>query len=500
MRNLVLLCVSFACTFHGQAQAPDNLKSKVDAFDAYVVKAQMEWQVPGLAVAVVKDGKIILAKGYGVKELGKPAVVNTETLFACASTTKAMTAACMGMLVDEGKLSWDDPVTRHLPDFQLYDPHATREIKIRDLFTHNTGVGNTDFLWTWMDIPSGQVLQKMREVKPSYSLRSSFIYQNIFYLAAGAVIEKVSGKSWGAFIRERLFAPLKMNHTVPYLKEVDVATQAQPHYKIDNKITVIEHTSADEIGPAGSVWSTIADMAQWTQCMLDSSKFEGGRLLTAKTWAEMFKPQVIVPANQFYPTQQLTQPNWTTYSLGWFQHDYKGQKVNFHTGSLAGAIAIHAQLPQERLGIYVFGNYDHAEVRHALVYKAFDHFALGGARDWSIEFLTLYSNLDKARERAERDFEAKRIIGTQASLPLAAYAGKYTNNLFGHLDVAISENQINVIINRVAKATLAHWHYNTFRGEYEKRWWGKANATFHFNAQGEVSAVDFDGVSFSKTP
>ncbi len=159
-------------------------------------------------MAVVKDGKVILKKGYGVRELGKPDPVDTQTLFACASTTKAMTAACMGMLVDEGKVKWDDPVVNYLPELQLYDPAATREIKIRDLFIHDTGVGNADYFWIYMDPSSDDILKKLKDVKPSYSIRSSFIYQNIFYLAAGKVIEKVSGKPWDQFIRERIFTPL----------------------------------------------------------------------------------------------------------------------------------------------------------------------------------------------------------------------------------------------------------------------------------------------------
>jgi CubicO group peptidase (beta-lactamase class C family) len=179
-----------------------TIESKVKEFDAYVEKSRNLYEVPGLAITVVKDGKVILKKGYGVRQLGTTNAVDTQTLFACASTTKAMTATCMAMLVDEGKVKWDDPVINYLPEFQLYDPSVTREIKIRDLFTHNTGIGNADFFWGSMHIPSDEILKKMKLVKPSYSLRSSFIYQNIFYLYAGKVIEKVSGLSWEEFIQK----------------------------------------------------------------------------------------------------------------------------------------------------------------------------------------------------------------------------------------------------------------------------------------------------------
>jgi hypothetical protein len=232
--------------------------------------------------------------------------------------------------------------------------------------------------------------------------------------------------------------------------------------------------------------------------MLDSSKYTGGRLLKANTWTELFKPQVIVPANEFYPTMQLIKPNWTTYGLGWFQLDYQGKKVNYHTGSLAGEIAIHAQLPDAKLGVYVFGNYDHAEVRHALVYKTFDLFALGGKRDWSAEFLKLYGGIKAKGEQATKDFEAKRVIGTKPSLPLEAYEGIYTDPLYGTAEVKVVAGNLSVQLNNYLKATVQHWHYDTFRGDFEKAWYGKAMAQFGLNAEGKISKLDFDGLMFEK--
>jgi len=468
---------------------------KLREFDAYVEKSRVDWQVPGMAVVVVKDGKVILKKGYGVRQLGKKDLVDDQTLFVCASTTKAMTAVCMGILVDQGKIKWDDQVIKHFPSLQLYDPYVTRELKIKDLFTHNSGVGNADFLWGDMNISSADVLDKMKLVKPSYSLRSGFIYQNIFYLVAGRVIENVSGLPWDQFIRQNIFDKLGMNRTVPFLKDVKDINQTAPHFKIKNTIEVIEHTSADAIGPAGSVWSCADDISKWVICLLDSSKYSGGKLLSTKTWAELFKPQVIAPQD-FYPTTQLTKPNWTTYAMGWYQQDYKGKKINYHTGSLAGAVAIHGQLPEAKLGIYVFGNYDHAEMRHALMYKAFDMFALGGTRDWSTEFLALYKKINDQNEKKEKDFEAKRIADTKPALDIGEYAGKYSDPLFGKVEVTVSENSLLLNLNDFVKARLEHWHYDTFRGWFDKRWYGKTNALFLRDETGKISKVSFGDVVF----
>jgi len=495
MKKLIPFLVFIFCVFHLHAQ---SLETKIKAFDTYVETSRNLYQVPGLAIAVVKDGKVIFKKGYGVRQLGTANAVDTQTLFACASTTKAMTATCMAMLVDEGKVKWDDPAIKHLPDFQLYDPYVTRELKIRDLFTHNSGVGNTDFLWSIMKISSDEVLARMKLVKPSYSLRSSFIYQNIFYLYAGKVIEKVSGMPWEEFIQQRIFQPLGMTRTFPMLKMVKDPNQSMAHYWVDNKITVIERTNADAIGPAGSVWSCAEDMGKWALCMLDSSKYAGGRLLKSTTWMEMFKPQVMVTPEQFYPTAKLTKPNWMTYGLGWFQQDYNGHHINFHTGSLAGETAIHGQLPDSKLAIYIFGNYDHAEVRHALMFKAFDLFGTGGTRDWSSELYTLYKNIQAGDDKAEKQFEAARQLNTQPSLSLDTYTGRYTSPLYGELIITRENADLLLEFNQYKKAHVSHWHFDTFRGWFDNRWHGKLNANFDLNALGQVAGVTVDGMTFTR--
>ncbi|AEE53079.1 serine hydrolase [Haliscomenobacter hydrossis] len=493
MKNTFFL---FVISLFCQTLFAQNLNSQIQEFDTYAAKAMAAWQMPGMAVAIVKDGKVIFKKGYGVRELGATNAVNTQTQFSCASTTKAMTAVCMAILVDEGKVNWDDHVVKYLPEFQLYDPHVTRELRIRDLFTHNSGVGNADFLWSIMNVSSEEVLRKMQQVEPSYSLRSSFIYQNIFYLAAGKVIEKISGQKWEYFIQARIFKPLGMTNTYPTLQSTPTANLSKPHYRVNGVIKVIAATSADQIGPAGSVHSCIDDMSKWMTCMLDSSKYAGGRLLEPHTWAELFRPQVLVPASEFYPTMQLIKPNWTSYALGWFQHDYKGKKINYHTGSLAGEIAMHAQLPEAKLGIYVFGNFDHAEVRHALVYKTFDLFALGGTRDWNAEFLTLYQGILAQNDKAEAEFKAKQIPYTQPTKRLTEYVGKYTHPLYGEAVVVLDDNKLVVTLNQFISAKLGHWHYDTFRGPYVQDWYGQAMGTFSLNMEGKVEKLTYEGMEF----
>lgn len=480
------------------AQKSARKQDTTALFDAYVQQAVKDWKVPGLAIVVVKDNQVVFKKAYGTRDMSTDKPVDTQTLFACASTTKAMTAACMGMLVDQGKISWDDPVIKHLPGFKLYDPFVTREIRIRDLFLHNSGVGNADYLWANNNLSTEEIVSRLQLIKPAYSFRAGFIYQNIFYVVAGQVIEKVSGMPWSDFITKNIFTPLGMNRTKPLLSLVTDANITRPHYLIDSTIQPIDHESADAVGAAGSVLSSIDDISLWLKCMLDSSKYAGGRLVKPETWKELLRPQTFVPESEFYPTQKITQPNFTTYAMGWFQQDYKGKKLNFHTGSLNGLVAIHAQMPELKTGVYIFANLDHAEIRHALMFKAFDQFALGGDRDWSKEFLALYGERKRVAEQKAKSAADKRVLNTKPSLPLQEYAGKYSDPLYGNIELKVVNDHLEALFNQTATGVLSHWNYDSFQLSWNKKWDGKDLVSFNLDTEGKVAELTWGRASFKK--
>ena len=500
MKYSLPIILTFILGFSFAQTKPLTPEKKIAAFDQYVQNGMKDWSIPGMGVVVIRNNEVIFSKAYGVKEFGKPGLVNNHTLFSIGSTTKAMTAVCMGMLVDEGKIKWDDEVVKHLPDLQLYDPYITRHLRIRDIFTHNSGTGNTDFLWGNMKISSEEIVKKMALIKPAYPFRGGFVYQNIFYLIAGQVIERVSGKPWELFISERIFKPLQMEHTVPLLGLAPKENIAVPHYRFDGIVTAITRASADSVGPAGSVYSCIEDLSKWASCMLEGSKYPGGRLLTQQTWEEMFKPQVIIPANQFYPTAQILKPSWTTYGLGWFQHDYQGRKINYHTGSLPGEIAMHAQLPSENMAFYFVGNMDHAELRHALVYKSFDLFALGGDRDWNKEFISLYGKIEFAQNLALSSRFANQVKDTKPSQPIKDFAGTYFNALQGKLIISESEGKLSADLNGAVKGSLEHFHFDTFKITYSEKWMGEGLINFQRNAAGVINAAESGGEVFTLVP
>ena len=500
MKKALFIALLISCSvIHVFSQKKKmTLKDSIAQFDTYVEQAMKDWQVPGMSVAIVKDNKIVFTKGYGVRELGTGLKVDELTYFSCASTTKAMTAVCMAQLVDEGKVKWNDPVIDYLPQMQLYDPAVTRELRIRDLFIHNSGVGNADYLWDDNILSSDEILAKMRLVKPSYSFRSSFIYQNIFYMIAGKVIEKITGKPWYVVVKERIFDPLGMHHTKALLSQVDDENISKAHFMVDGKVMVIERDTADQIAPAGSVTSCASDIALWMQCMIDSSKYAGGRLVKPETWKYLLKPQTLVAESEFYPTQYVTKPNFMTYGMGWFQQDYKGYKLNFHTGSLNGATAIHAQLPDKKFGIYVFGNLDHAELRHALVFKALDFFELGGNRDWSKEFIQLYDSIKRVGKKADSLSKPVQIPNTHPSLALENYAGRYENELYGFVEICYKDGKLTALQNTKRKSELTHFNYDTFKVIYNRKWYGTDFVSFILGYDGKVNAINNDGILFVK--
>jgi CubicO group peptidase (beta-lactamase class C family) len=478
---------------------PASQADPLAGFDALVAKAAHDWRTPGLAIAVVKDGKVAFTKGYGVRELGSAAAIDTHTLFAIGSTTKAMTAALVGMLVAEKKLEWDDPVVKHLPWFQVKDPYLTRAITVRDLLTHRAGFGNVDYLWYGQTTSSREVLERMRLVEPSYSPRSSFIYQNVMYAAAGAVIEAVSGRPWAEMVRSRIFEPLGMTESIA--TAATLARQpnvARPHALVDGTLRVIQNVSVDPVGPAGSVWSSVNDMSKWMQLLLDGGRAGARTLLEPAIVAELFKPQTMVTREEFYPTARLTTPHWTTYGLGWFQQDYRGRAVDYHTGSIDGMVAIHGLIRDQRLGVYILANRDHAEVRHALMWTVFDRFTDGGGRDWSAELRALYDTVEAEADAERHAQEGKRVAGTAPALPLARYAGTYADPLHGDFIVTLDGARLRAHYGTAFNGRLEHWHYDTFRARWDAQWRGTALLTFALDENGEPAVLDALGARFTR--
>ena len=426
IRLVVLLLLVLPSSQFGYAQeAPSK------DFDEYVNKALKDWDVPGLAIAIVKNDQIVFAKGYGVRKLGDPTPVDEKTLFAIGSSSKAFTSASIAMLVDEGKLKLDDPATKYLPGFQLFDPYVTRELTVRDLLCHRSGLERGDFLWYGTSYSRDEIVQRVRYLKPSWSLRSKFGYQNIMYLAAGQIVAGVSGKRWDDFIRERIFKPLGMTSSSTSINDLkNAADVATPHSKLGTHVEIIPWRNIDNIAPAGAINSNAVDMAQWVRLQLGEGVYKGQRLISSGGAKEMHTAQTVI---RMEPPWTLfhTDAHFLNYGLGWFLHDHRGRKVVEHGGNIDGMTALVAMIPEEKLGLVILTNMNGTQLPSAIAGRVYDLFLGVQPRDYSAESLkTQNALLEQARETQKKVVES-RVKGTSPTLALDQYAGAYTDEMYG---------------------------------------------------------------------
>ena len=463
----------------------------IAALDAYVAGAVRDWRVPGLAIAVIHGDTIVLAKGYGVRRIGRPEPVDAHTLFAIGSTTKAMTATLMAMLVDSGRVSWDDPVINHLPEFRVQDPYVTREMTVRDLLTHRGGLPETDYLWEDTTRTFTDILRRLQYVSPAYSIRSAFVYQNVMYATAGHIEAVLAGTTWDDLVRRRVFTPLGMADTKTSTHDLDEAGDvATPHARVHDTLSAIPWRNLDDIAPAGSVNSSVTDMAHWLRFVLDSDRIGGNRIVSAASFHEMFTPQVVVPVD-FYPAWKAVGPHVVTYGFGWFLFEYRGHRVAMHTGSIDGMSAIAGLLPDDRVGVVVLVNEDHAELRHALMMRTFDTYLGGTNRDWSTDLRQLYDSLDRQADSAQRAEDATRVPNATPALPLDRYVGTYRDSLYGTFVVRLDGQRL---VGRLGSSLgdLEPWGYDAFR--LRVRDWTRATIliTCVLTPAGQVSELRFE--------
>lgn len=483
----VLFVVALQTVFAQSGPGPD--------FDNYVNAAMKEWGVPGVAIAVIKDDRIVMAKGYGTRELGKTLPVNERTMFAIGSSSKAFTAASLAMLVDDGKLKWEDPATKYLPGFQLFDPYSTREMTVGDLLSHRSGLTRGDLLWYASAYDRDEVIRRIRFLKPTWSLRSHFGYQNVMFLAAGQIMPSVTGKSWDDFLRARIFNPLGMKSSGTSIKELAASDNvATPHSRIDDKVQVVPWRNIDNIAPAGSINSNVLDMAQWVRLQLGGGVYEGKRLISSASIKEMQTPQTVIRIEglneKLYP-----QAHFLTYGLGWFLSDYRGRKVVEHGGAIDGMRAQVGMIPEEKLGLVILTNLHGTIFPHALMYRIFDSYLGDPQRDWAADFLKVVKGLEDQGKTAEKKAEGERVQGTSPSLPLEKYSGTYKSEMYGSAKVDLENGKLVTRFGPNYTGDLSHWHYNTFRVTWRDRMQGKSFVNFRLNTQGKIESMNIESIS-----
>ncbi len=465
--------------------------SPLQGLDQYIQQAMAVWEVPGLAVAVVKDDRVVLAKGYGVHEMGaaNPVPVTEHTLFGIGSTTKAMTAAALGMLVDEGRIRWDDPVAKHLPDFALYDPWVTEQATIRDLLAHRVGIGRMigNRIQYMTREPRSELIYRMRYLPPERPFRSGHVYQNVMYMTAGEIIPAVTGVSWDDFVRNQIFHPLGMrstNTSIHQFRPHDPV--ASPHNVADGELVVIPPRDCDNIGPAGSVNSSAAEMAQWMRLQLGGGVYEGRRLLSQEVMQEMHRAQITLPSS---PEDGLA-----AYGMGWRLSQYHGRMISQHGGGIDGMTTALMLVPQEQIGVVVLSNMLPHSLASAVARRVVDAYLDLPPRDWSAEMLA-QSRTSQARAHALRaDMEVARAAGSAPSLPLDLYVGAYEDDLYGRAEIRMVNGHLQLRFweDEGSVLDLHHWHFDTFRALWPNPFHGEKFVWFNLDKGGRVAELNVE--------
>ena len=469
-----------------------------ERFTAIVEEGKKLWQVPGIAVALIEDGDVIFQRGFG-KTAADGDIVDEHTLFSNASTTKAMVSAGILMLVDEGKLGLDDPVIEYLPELHFHKDTQPQQVTIRDLLAHRTGLPSTDF-WTFRQLmPLDEQVRRLRLVAPASAPRSRLIYQNTMYELAGMIIQRLSGQRWDQFLQQRLWSPLGMDDTYGTRGQIpEDKALVIPHDIVDGEVQPIPYDLPPNLeDAAGSAWTSVHDMSIWAQFLLRGGIASNGeRLLSADSIAAMFEPAQLVAPDDYYPTAELTHPNWRSYALGWYQQDFQGRKIDYHTGSLDGLVAIIGLDRAEQRAVIVLQNMDGSELRHALLWEAMDTRDEPARADWLHDVSNLYAA--RSAKRAERwaVLEKSRLKRTRTSVDMDDYLGTYSNDQLGEVRLMRRDREL-ILKTGMYEYDVSHWHLDVFLVNYVS-WSSGTFASFGIDASGQVATMDVFGQTFEK--
>ncbi|MBV8806227.1 MAG: serine hydrolase [Sinobacteraceae bacterium] len=503
MNKLTLAIASLLCACIAWAEPPAGFEKRVET-----VRRQIG--VPGMAIAIVENNRVTFAKGFGVKALGGPEKVDADTIFPTGSTGKAFTVAALAVLVDQGKIGWDDRVIDHLPEFQMYDPWVTREMTVRDLLVHRSGLGlgAGDLLFVPRTrLSRAESVRRLRYLKPATSFRSAFAYDNVLYMVAGELIEAVSGETWEKFTAEHILKPAGMLHsTSDEDARFETNDRAQPHARMNGGLRgagdqelLDEH---DELGrnaaPAGGLSVSANDMTRWLLIQLNAGELPGhsGRLFSAAAHEQMWTPMVLQPIEELPEPLKLIQPSFSTYALGWDIEDYRGTRIVWHGGSVFGFQTAVVLIPDKHIGFSIEINSEDGEIIRGLMCELLDHYLGLPKTDWTAKFT---AEKQRRISTALQTLQAKsaRPAGVGPSLPVASYAGTYADPWYGNIQVAAADGKLTIDFKSTPRmgGTLEHWQYDTFITRFDDKSIEPAYVTFNLDADGRIDRVTMKAVS-----
>jgi CubicO group peptidase (beta-lactamase class C family) len=479
-----------------------------DSLDSYIQRGMQQWQIPGLAIAVVKDGKVVVSKGYGINELGKEAKVDENTLFIIASNSKLFTGTSISKLDFEKKLSLNDKVTQYIPWFRLYDSNATRMANIKDMLCHRLGTKTFqgDFTFWDSNLPKDSIIWKMRYLKPPGEFRQDYGYCNSAFLVAGQILEKVTGQTWENYVQQNILAPLGMTNT--YMSTAGLASRsnvAMPHNNLYTSITKIPFDNVDNLGPATSMVSNVKDLTHWLLFQLDSGRYEGKQIIPWPVVQKTRDANILTGSRKSsaFPT------HFRAYGLGLFMTDYAGRQVYWHTGGAFGQVTNVCFVPEEKLGITILTNNDNQSFFEALRYQILDAYMNLPYVDRSKFQLGFFAQGKKTEEDELAAIKARVDKKNQPDLNLEEYTGDFFNTLYGKITISKSGSMLICRFQHHPDLVgyMDYMDHNEFRITYSNIGYGIYPAKFSIKegkpVAVEIKANDFvesDAYLFVKDP
>jgi CubicO group peptidase (beta-lactamase class C family) len=501
--SIRIFCICLLLTpLAGFAAPPADL-------DSYVEKAMSTFGVPGLSLGVVEQ-QATVARGYGVRRLGEAARVDEQTLFAIGSNTKAFTAAALAVLVDSGQLKWDDRVVDRLPGFRMFDAYASREMTVRDLLVHRSGLGlgAGDLLFfPPTDLSRAEIVERLRYIPPATSFRSGYAYDNVLYVVAGQLIEELAGQPWEKFIEGRVLAPLGMKDSVALFTSAGTANVAWPHARLEGEVrgmgpikALESPTKLDNAAPAGAIGSSATDMLRWLSVQLARGALGKGsdRLFSEASAREMWTPHTLIPEQPLPKEIALTAAMFNTYALGWNVRDYRGTKIVTHAGGVEGTLSLTVLLPEKQVGIVVMINSEDGGALRAVFYRLIDHYLGLESPDWIAAYAQVQQDrLGKAAEVVRKIPTGKQSVGSPSLAP-AGYAGVYRDTWYGTVTITAGEKgalQIRFDRSPGMVSALEHVRHDTFRTRFTNRRIEDTYVTFALRPDGSVDQMKMQAVS-----
>lgn len=458
--TLSILIISFCICI--PLSAKTDTKDSLKGFPEFIQTIQKDWKIPGVAICIIKDGKVILSEGYGLRDVKNGLKVTQETTFAIGSSSKAFTTATMGILVDENKLEWDKPVREYLPTFKLMDPFATARMTPRDLVIHNSGLPRHDGIWFGSSATRDELFKRQAYLEPSCDFRTTYQYNNLMFMTAGYLVGQIAGTTWEGFTQERIFDPLGMENSNFSIEDSKKTPDfALPYKERDGKLVEIPFRNIDAVGPAGSINSNVVDMAKWVLLHLNKGKHGGKQIISAAALKVIHSPHIPIKMAEVEAMSHYKEMTAWMYGMGWMLSPYRGHLLIHHAGGIDGFSALVTFMPRENLGAVILTNLDGTLAQFIIALNIYDRLLGYEEVPWNKRFKALFSMMGAEEQKAKQEAEKDRKLNTSPSHPLEDYVGKYHHPGYGIFTIEKEGDSLKGKYN-ATDSVLRHYHYDVF--------------------------------------